>query len=215
MSLLSTASPWNNDKNTNKKRIPTMRKQYKLNQPQQPSTDSEPPTIEGLENANEERNNKVNKLLDQITSLDSNEENGLSNYEPLARSSVQCKSDHLSSETPSIEIPMPSFAEASIAQKDKHMYNATQSSTSGSDYKHIYQPATNFREANKPYYATMGLGKDDDKLMERINYMIHMLENQQHEKTEHITEEFLLYTFLGIFVIYVVDSFSRVGKYTR
>jgi len=52
-------------------------------------------------------------------------------------------------------------------------------------------------------------------LMERINYMIHMLENQQHEKTEHITEEFLLYTFLGIFVIYVVDSFSRVGKYTR
>lgn len=192
-----------------------MRKQYKLNQPQQPSTDSEPPTIEGLENANEERNNKVNKLLDQITSLDSNEENGLSNYEPLARSSVQCKSDHLSSETPSIEIPMPSFAEASIAQKDKHMYNATQSSTSGSDYKHIYQPATNFREANKPYYASMGLGKDDDKLMERINYMIHMLENQQHEKTEHITEEFLLYTFLGIFVIYVVDSFSRVGKYTR
>ena len=192
-----------------------MRKQYKLNQSQQPSTDSEPPTIEGLENANEERNNKVNKLLDQITSLDSNEENGLSNYEPLARSSVQCKSDHLSSETPSIEIPMPSFAEASIAQKDKHMYNATQSSTSGSDYKHIYQPATNFREANKPYYANMGLGKDDDKLMERINYMIHMLENQQHEKTEHITEEFLLYTFLGIFVIYVVDSFSRVGKYTR
>jgi hypothetical protein len=215
MSLLSTASPWNNDKNTNKKRIPTMRKQYKLNQSQQPSTDSEPPTIEGLENANEERNNKVNKLLDQITSLDSNEENGLSNYEPLARSSVQCKSDHLSSETPSIEIPMPSFAEASIAQKDKHMYNATQSSTSGSDYKHIYQPATNFREANKPYYANMGLGKEDDKLMERINYMIHMLENQQHEKTEHITEEFLLYTFLGIFVIYVVDSFSRVGKYTR
>ena len=192
-----------------------MRKQYKLNQPQQPSTDSEPPTIEGLETANDERNNKVNKLLDQITSLDSNEENGLSNYEPLARSSVQCKSDHLSSETPSIEIPMPSFAEASIAQKDKHMYNATQSSTSGSDYKHIYQPATNFREANKPYYANMGLGKDDDKLMERINYMIHMLENQQHEKTEHITEEFLLYTFLGIFVIYVVDSFSRVGKYTR
>jgi len=192
-----------------------MRKQYKLNQSQQPSTDSEPPTIEGLENANEERNNKVNKLLDQITSLDSNEENGLSNYEPLARSSVQCKSDHLSSETPSIEIPMPSFAEASIAQKDKHMYNATQSSTSGSDYKHIYQPATNFREANKPYYANMGLGKEDDKLMERINYMIHMLENQQHEKTEHITEEFLLYTFLGIFVIYVVDSFSRVGKYTR
>ena len=61
----------------------------------------------------------------------------------------------------------------------------------------------------------MGLGKDDDKLMERINYMIHLLEQQQHEKTDHITEEFLLYTFLGVFVIYLVDSFTRVGKYTR
>ena len=215
MSLLSTASPCNNDKNTNKKRVPTMRKQYKLNQPQQPSADSEPPTIEGLENANEERNNKVNKLLNQITSLENNQDNGLSNYEPLEVPSVQCKSDYQTSGKPPIDIPMPSFAEASIAQKDRHMYNATVSSTPCGDYKHIYQPATNFREANKPYYANMGLGKENDKLMERINYMIHMLEQQQYEKTDHITEEFLLYTFLGIFVIYVVDSFSRVGKYTR
>ena len=45
--------------------------------------------------------------------------------------------------------------------------------------------------------------------------MIHLLEQQQHEKTDNITEEFLLYTFLGVFVIYVVDSFSRSGKYVR
>ena len=51
--------------------------------------------------------------------------------------------------------------------------------------------------------------------MEKINYMIHILEEQQTEKTDNITEEFLLYTFLGIFVIFVVDSFARAGKYTR
>ena len=45
--------------------------------------------------------------------------------------------------------------------------------------------------------------------------MIHLLEDQQHEKTDNITEEFLLYTFLGVFVIFVVDSFARAGKYTR
>ena len=56
---------------------------------------------------------------------------------------------------------------------------------------------------------------NSDKLMEKINYMIHMLEQQQHEKTENITEEFILYSFLGIFVIYVCDSFSRGGKYIR
>jgi hypothetical protein len=55
----------------------------------------------------------------------------------------------------------------------------------------------------------------NDKLMEKLNYMIHMLEQQQHEKTENITEEFILYSFLGIFVIYIVDSFSRTGKYIR
>jgi hypothetical protein len=55
----------------------------------------------------------------------------------------------------------------------------------------------------------------DNKLMERINYMVHLLEEQQHEKTANMTEEFLLYTFLGVFVIYVVDTFSRNGKYVR
>jgi high-affinity K+ transport system ATPase subunit B len=55
----------------------------------------------------------------------------------------------------------------------------------------------------------------ETQLMEKINYMIHLLEGQQHEKTENITEEFLLYTFLGVFVIFVVDSFARAGKYTR
>jgi hypothetical protein len=55
----------------------------------------------------------------------------------------------------------------------------------------------------------------DDKLMEKINYMIHLLEEQQNEKTNNITEEFILYTFLGVFIIFVVDSFSRSGKYTR
>jgi F0F1-type ATP synthase assembly protein I len=42
-----------------------------------------------------------------------------------------------------------------------------------------------------------------------------MLEAQQNEKTSHITEEFILYTFLGVFIIFVVDSFARSGKYTR
>jgi hypothetical protein len=64
----------------------------------------------------------------------------------------------------------------------------------------------------------MGMGNNlpkDDKLMEKINYMIHLLEHQQNEKTDNITEDFILYTFLGVFIIFVVDSFSRTGKYTR
>ena len=71
----------------------------------------------------------------------------------------------------------------------------------------------------EPYYKKMGIGSTQeggsDKLMERINYMIHLLEAQQHEKTDTITEEFILYIFLGAFVIFVVDSFARTGTYKR
>ena len=42
-----------------------------------------------------------------------------------------------------------------------------------------------------------------------------MLEEQQDEKTGSVTEELILYTFLGIFVIFVVDSFAKTSKYKR
>ena len=54
-----------------------------------------------------------------------------------------------------------------------------------------------------------------DILIDKLNYMINLLEEQQDEKTNNITEEIILYSFLGIFIIFIVDSFSRVGKYTR
>ena len=56
---------------------------------------------------------------------------------------------------------------------------------------------------------------ENKALLEKLNYMIHLLEEQQNEKTNNLTEELILYIFLGIFVIFVVDSFTKVGKYTR
>ena len=52
-------------------------------------------------------------------------------------------------------------------------------------------------------------------LSERINYMIQLLEEQKDEKTGRVTEEIILYVFLGIFVIFVLDSFVKTGKYSR
>jgi hypothetical protein len=54
-----------------------------------------------------------------------------------------------------------------------------------------------------------------DVMIEKLNYMINLLEEQQDERTSNVTEEVVLYSFLGIFIIFVVDSFARVGKYTR
>ena len=54
-----------------------------------------------------------------------------------------------------------------------------------------------------------------DVLLQKLNYMISLLEEQQDEKTNNVTEEVVLYSFLGIFIIFIVDSFAKVGKYVR
>ena len=80
--------------------------------------------------------------------------------------------------------------------------------------------ADNYYKQYVPYYNQMQGSQEDvhtnkDALMTKLNYMIHLLEEQQDEKTENVTEELVLYLFLGVFVIFVVDSFARAGKYTR
>jgi hypothetical protein len=72
---------------------------------------------------------------------------------------------------------------------------------------------------NKQYYNSnipnMANDSSNDLLLKKINYMINLLEEHQDERTGNVTEEVVLYSFLGIFIIFVVDSFARVGKYVR
>lgn len=57
--------------------------------------------------------------------------------------------------------------------------------------------------------------QDNNILLEKISYMIYLLEEQKQQKKKNTTEEFVLYSFLGVFMIYIVDSFSRSGRYIR
>lgn len=54
-----------------------------------------------------------------------------------------------------------------------------------------------------------------DSLSEKLDYMIMLLEEKKDEKTENVTEEVILYMFLGVFVIFVLDTFVKTGKYHR
>lgn len=89
-------------------------------------------------------------------------------------------------------------------------------------YKQFVIPKTN--SMNSQYMASynnmtttpaLASNSDPNNLMKKLNYMIHLLEEQQDEKTENVTEELVLYLFLGVFVIFVCDSFARAGKYKR
>jgi hypothetical protein len=77
----------------------------------------------------------------------------------------------------------------------------------------------NYFNTYVPYYSktqnSANIHGSKDELMKKLNYMIHLLEENKDEKTQNVTEELVLYMFLGVFTIFVVDSFARAGKYTR
>jgi len=61
----------------------------------------------------------------------------------------------------------------------------------------------------------MQIGSENN-LSDKLNYMIHLLEENREEKTSNVVEELILYSFLGVFVIFVLDNFVKIGnKYTR
>lgn len=79
------------------------------------------------------------------------------------------------------------------------------------------EQAHDYYHANVPYYTQMSQGpiSNKDELMKKMEKILFLLEEQQDEKTGHVTEELILYSFLGVFIIFVVDSFARAGKYVR
>ena len=227
MSLVATASTWTNDETSNKKRIPSIRKTVKI-RPQENTNEFKYENngsggIEQFKNTSDERTSRVTDLLDKITSSGNDDDNNkMGEFKPLSPPEMNTNSDYNDdTELKQYIPPMPKFsggaASANILGEMKNYgANDTHSQTL-SNYTQSYSDKPT--AVSSPYYAKMGISSSsssgETQLMEKINYMIHLLEDQQHEKTDNITEEFLLYTFLGVFVIFVVDSFARAGKYTR
>jgi hypothetical protein len=233
MSLVSTASLWTNDDNSTRKRQPSMMRktikkpignsQYQEYSVTQDKDEYVLHSMEDVETLNKDHNTRVNDIINKMSSASAYGENDgakLADFNPPPKPNIQVKKDLQTGwikpdeEIPNLEnplqMPAPSFSANSV-----NPYIVNNSNVIGlGNYKQVYDPAN---VEYKPYYAKMGLGagSSDNKLMEKINYMIHLLENQENEKTANITEEFILYTFLGVFVIFVVDSFSRSGKYVR
>jgi len=85
-------------------------------------------------------------------------------------------------------------------------YNQQNNQPNGTNIDNLYQGS---------YVAPQPSIDSQPELLRKLDNILHLLEEQQEEKTNLITEELILYIFLGVFVIYVLDSFVRVGKYVR
>ena len=70
-----------------------------------------------------------------------------------------------------------------------------------------------------PYFDGVGMpqqpGNGNEEILNKLNQMLYLLQEQQEVRTSSVTEEIILYSFLGVFVIFVLDSFARAGKYVR
>ncbi len=73
-----------------------------------------------------------------------------------------------------------------------------------------------YKKTHQPSYSSNAYETpSQDVLMQKLNYIISLLEDQQDEKTSNIAEEVILYSFLGIFIIFIADTFVKAGKYVR
>jgi len=116
--------------------------------------------------------------------------------------------------------------EAEKRKMDKFNIKNNLSNLENINYSNLndsYKSNINYLNNNNQSVNTMDLQhhnesktiESNNKLLSKLDYIIHLLEEQHNEKTNHITEELILYLFLGIFMIYVLDSFTKASKYIR
>lgn len=245
MSLLSSASVWEPNTVPTKKRVSTMKNiiqnaasskpfvpassfgeysNYSAEEgafPQYPilaKNSAPPPNGTMLEEfaTNENNSAYVTSLIDKFT-MD-NDGNNLADFKPLDPAALTANSRE---KTPVYSSTLAAASTKPVQEPLMRQYissnninNSPETSARFSNYRQAYTiPASSYAR-ELPSYAK-SLKGEDDRLMEKINYMIHLLEEQRMEKTNHIMEEFVLYALLGVFMIYIVDGFSRVGKYRR
>jgi len=57
--------------------------------------------------------------------------------------------------------------------------------------------------------------RNNQDLLDKMNQILEMFEDQKEIKTGQKNEEIVLYCFLGVFIIYIMDSFVNIGRYSR
>lgn len=165
---------------------------------------------------------KVNSVLDAIhksqnTSADSNT-NSLGDFKPLEPpisvgvENTKINNPNIESHAQDDDIDLHNLKTAYMDEKAASKYYS-QFMPGYSTPQYVPQSVNNTAaQMNSNINPNMN---SNDTLMNKLNYMIHLLEEKHDERTNNVTEEVVLYSFLGIFMIFIVDSFVRVGKYVR
>jgi hypothetical protein len=146
---------------------------------------------------------KVSNVLSKIHDNINDNESNLENFTPL---------------------PKPESVSVSKTKSKENFYN--NNNQEQHDYSKVYKESFDnlnqysnitFEQPNIDFINTIPQYKsyNNNTLEKKLNKIIELLEKQKDYKTNTVTEEIFLYSLFGIFTIYLIDSFKRVGKYTR
>jgi hypothetical protein len=237
MSLASTAAPFdeNNDygnNNFNNETPVAVKRQ----------TNSHNKTQKRIHNDDSEMKinpAKVNSVLDSIHKKYTDENNNsMGDFKPLAKpisiGTMRTEGkENMSNLSPSMnpsDIPQPTqddnidlkelnnsfMNDEQVEQYYKNLgQNYKPNKNNQSQYNQNYHEQSQTLNAGSQQMHTNFEQGSSQVLIDKLNYMINLLEEQQDERTNNVTEEVVLYSFLGVFIIFIVDSFARVGKYVR
>jgi hypothetical protein len=169
----------------------------------------------------ESRQQKIQDIINKMGSVQVENDGGnLAEFKPLDHPLVEPPKmppqvQQLYRATQSPQAPVqPSYSNVSTAS----LGGVDRTAAYHTAYEVPTQVASWSRGASGAQGTPMGgaaAGTTDTRLLDKINYMIHLLEQQQNDKTGHALEEFVMFSMVGVFIIYVLDSFSRTAKYTR
>jgi len=205
---------------------------YENNTSQYNNTLTDPTTIDQHLMVQETKNNKINQLLENMSIQ--NVGDSLYNYNSPSTSDLNSVNeiDTINRAVPIFQRNNEIIGKGIVDSTDINTSNTIRGRGGGipSNYEFNtpnnlanlvnYSKAYEIPKESRPYYTQkMGISSSNDsfeeKILDKIQYLTHLMEEIQSEKTANITEEFVLYTMLGVFVIYVVDAFSKSGKYIR
>jgi hypothetical protein len=206
MSLAMTAAPIDNNDNTNNNNIIQKKRTHNRTQRRINNIDFD--------------NEKVNSVIESLHN--NNSEGSLGDFNPIKKENMTNLENKINSYG---IVPQPNEVDGTSLKTLENAfmnddevrryynklvanYQQGQSQSQNQTYSQS-QNQTYSQSQNQTY------GQQNQILIDKLNYMINLLEEKKDERTNNVTEEVILYSFLGVFVIFVIDSFVRVGKYVR
>jgi hypothetical protein len=165
----------------------------------------------------------IKKILNQISALekeDDEENDHLVNFEPISypNSAYILKKKEEDEEEEGGDnshhtLPQatpPPFLTRQPLSEDKINYTPFSMTGADANYSRIYEET---QGQSLGVTTTTNNTNTNQILLEKMNYMIYLLEEDRNIKTKYITDEFMMYMFIGIFFIIVIDFFFNRPKW--